>query len=143
MTGRDPAVGVLRAVIAGLAGTIAGIHIDLWNAHGYRHIPTIGTLFLLNGIAGCLLALASLGLPRKVLPLGWTATAGFAAATLAALLISVNAKLFGFTETVRAPLAWTSIAVEATACVAGAGAALWLCLSRRGDGSEPVDPWAR
>lgn len=105
----------VRILIAGLAGTIAGIHLDLWASYGYRHIPTIGALFILNGVAGTLLALASLTAPRHILRLAWLATSTYAAATLAALLISLNGKLFGFTETTSAPLLGPSIAIEIAA----------------------------
>lgn len=112
-------------MIGGLAGAIAGIHLDLWSHDGYRHIPTIGGLFLLNGIAGTVLALASVGLPRRVVPLAWLATAGFAGSTLIALLISLNGTLFGFHETTHAPLLGLSIAVEGAAFLVGGLAAVW------------------
>lgn len=134
MTPGVRAVAGLRVIVAGLAGAIAWIHIDLWSSHGYRNIPTIGALFILNGVAGTLLALASLAVPRKVLPLAWIGAASFAAATLAALLVSINASLFGFTETAGAPLVSASIGVEAAAVAVGVGAALLLSGShRRGD----------
>lgn len=115
---------VPRVVIGALAGAIAGIHVDLWSSHGYRHIPTIGALFLLNGVAGAVLALASVALPRRVVPLAWLATAGFAAGTLIALIVSLGGGLFGFTESTRAPLVALSIGVEAPAVLFGSAAAL-------------------
>lgn len=115
----------LRVLIAGLAGAIAGIHLDLWGEHGYRHIPTIGALFLLNGIAGAVLGLASLIVPGRLVPGAWLAIAGFGISTLVALLISLTGTLFGFTETTDAPLIALSIGVEAAAAVAGIAAVLW------------------
>ena len=114
-----------RVVVGGLAGAIAGIHLYLWSSDGYRHIPTIGVLFLLNGIAGAVLALASFGLPRRVVPLAWLATGGFAGSTLIALLISLNNTLFGFHESTSAPLLGLSIAVEGAAVLFAGAAALW------------------
>lgn len=126
MTGRLTAVTGLRMLVAGMAAAIAGIHLDLWGRYGYRHIPTIGALFLLNVVAGFLLAVGSLVAPRRIVAVVWIATAGFAAATLAALMVSLNAKLFGFTETSSAPLLAPSIGVEAATVLVGAAAGLWL-----------------
>jgi hypothetical protein len=126
---------LLRVVIAALAGSVAGIHLELWNGEGYRHIPTIGPLFLLNGVAGALLALASLAVPRRIVPLAWAAIAGYAGATLAALVVSLNGGLFGFVESTGAPLFAPSIGVETAAVLVGAGAAIWQVVSsRRPDG---------
>lgn len=130
MTPRSVTYVLLRLVTAALAGTIAGIHLDLWSGGGYRHIPTIGPLFLMNGIAGALLALVSLVVPRRIAPLAWAAIAGYAAATLAALLVSLNGGLFGFVETAGAPLFAPSIGVEAAAILIGAGAALWQAIAQ-------------
>ena len=116
---------IVRVVVGGLAGAIAGIHLDLWSSDGYKHIPTIGALFLLNGVAGAVLALASFGLPRRIVPLAWLGTAGFGASTLIALLISLNGTLFGFHESTSAPLLGASIAVEVAAFLLGGAAAVW------------------
>jgi hypothetical protein len=110
---------VLRVATAALVGAVAGIHLDLWSGHGYRYIPTIGNLFLLNGVAGSLLCFACLLLPRRVLPLAAASTALFAAGTITALALSVNIGLFGFTESTHAALFDQSIAVEAAAIAAG------------------------
>lgn len=115
----------VRVVVAGLAGAIAGIHLDLWSGSGYRHIPTIGPLFLLNGISGAILAAACLGLPRRYLPLAWLGVTGYAATTLAALLISLNTTLFGFHESTGAPLLAASVGVEVGAIVVSAAGLVW------------------
>jgi hypothetical protein len=114
-----PVIMVLRIVTAGLVGAIAGIHLDLWAGHGYRDIPTIGPLFMLNGVAGALLALGCLGAPRRLLPFTAASAVLFAAGTLVALILAVNVGLFGFTETTHAPLFVQAIAVEAATMVAG------------------------
>lgn len=112
-------VSAPRVLVAGLVGAIAGIHLELWAGYGYRHIPTIGTLFLLNGIGGALLGLSALAPPRRLLPLAWIAAALFAGATLIALIISLNTTLFGFTETTAAPLLIPSIVLEAATVLTG------------------------
>lgn len=109
----------LRVVSAGLLAAIAGIHLDLWAGNGYRYIPTIGPLFLLNGVAGCALALACLAAPRRFLVPVAASGALFAAGTLGALLISVNFGLFGFTESTTAPLLYQAVAVESAEILTG------------------------
>jgi len=85
---------VLRVTGAGLLAATAAIHLDLYLT-GYRNIPTIGWLFLLQIIAGFALAAAVLATGNQVVAaLG----AGFAVATLGGYLLSIWIGLFGFTE---------------------------------------------
>lgn len=109
----------VRVAGAGLLGTMAGIHLHLYLI-GYRSIPTIGRLFLLNAVAGAVLAAAMLVTPRRWLPLAGLAGGATLAGTLGALVLSLTVGLFGFLESTKAPLVGASIAVEA------AGAALLL-----------------
>jgi predicted lipoprotein with Yx(FWY)xxD motif len=91
---------ILRVVGSGLLIATAAIHLDLYLT-GYRTIPTIGWLFLLQVIAAFGLGLAVLAIPRRlVLPgrLAAAAGAGFALATLGGYLLSVWIGLFGFKE---------------------------------------------
>ena len=82
--------------IAGAAFLIASgaIHLDLYLT-GYRSIPTIGPLFLLQIIAAFVLAVAILVTRHW---LAAAAGAGFAASTLGGYLLSLKVGLFGFTE---------------------------------------------
>ena len=84
----------LRVVGAGLLAATGAIHLDLYLT-GFRHIPTIGPLFLLQVIAAFGLAVLVL-VPggRLFAALG----AGFAAATLGGYLLSIWFGLFGFKE---------------------------------------------
>ncbi|MGH9096209.1 MAG: hypothetical protein ACRDWB_02185 [Acidimicrobiales bacterium] len=107
---------LLRVVGAGLLGTIAGIHLHLW-LQSYRHIPTIGPLFLFNVVVSILLALAILGIPRRLLWLGLGAGSAFAGATLGGLVISLTAGLFQFQEQINGPLVPQTIVVESVAIV--------------------------
>jgi predicted lipoprotein with Yx(FWY)xxD motif len=97
-----PAI-VLRVAGSGLLIAIAAIHLDLYLT-GYRTIPTIGWLFLLQVIAAFGLALAVLAIPRRPAAallasrLAAAAGAGFALATLGGYLLSVWTGLFGFKE---------------------------------------------
>jgi predicted lipoprotein with Yx(FWY)xxD motif len=92
----------LRIAGTGLLIATAAIHLDLYLT-GYRTIPTIGWLFLLQVIAAFALALAVLVtglLPRSSwLPAASAAAgAGFAIATLGGYLLTLWAGLFGFRE---------------------------------------------
>src|SRR6266852_3431098 len=82
--------------IAGTALLIASgsIHLDLYLT-GYRSIPTIGPLFLLQVIAAFALAVA---IPVTRHWLAAAAGAGFAVSTLGGYLLSIWVGLFGFTE---------------------------------------------
>ena len=94
-----PAV-VLRVTGSGLLIATAAIHLDLYLT-GYRTIPTIGWLFLLQVIAAFGLGLAVLAIPRRLViggRLAAAAGAGFALATLGGYLLSVWIGLFGFKE---------------------------------------------
>jgi predicted lipoprotein with Yx(FWY)xxD motif len=90
-----------RAITAGLRVTGAGlliaaavIHLDLYLT-GYRSIPVIGNLFLLQVIVGFGVGVVVLATGSRV-----AAAAGalFALATLGGYLLSVWSGLFGFTE---------------------------------------------
>ena len=92
----------LRLAGAGLLAATAATHLDLYLT-GYRSIPTIGWLFLLQVIAAFALAAAVLAtafaredglVPRLVAAAG----AGFAVATLGGYLLSLWIGLFGFKE---------------------------------------------
>ncbi|MEU0403918.1 hypothetical protein ABZ318_27525 [Streptomyces sp. NPDC006197] len=109
---RRAAVLVLRSAAAGLTATMGAIHLALW-ADGYRDLATIGSLFLLNGVLGCLLAVALLLTPYRGLAPVATVTALFTAGTLGALFLSLTTGLFGFEESVDAELVRPTIAVEA------------------------------
>src|SRR3984957_12911133 len=91
---------VLRGAGSGLLIATAAIHLDLYLT-GYRTIPTIGWLFLLQVIAAFALGLAVLAIPgRLVLPgrLAGAAGARGPRPPLGGYLLSVWIGLFGFTE---------------------------------------------
>ncbi len=125
--GRRPAGLVASLVLVGGAALIlvSGIiHLHLW-ATGYKHIPKIGPLFLVQGIAAIILFVA-ISLIRRV----FIAVLGalFAAGTIAGLLVSVHFGLFGYRELMSAPWATTSLVIESAAVVLlaiGAGLVLY------------------
>ena len=83
--------GIVGAALLVAAGAI---HLDLYLT-GYRTIPTIGPLFLLQVIAAFVLAAAILVTGNWLVDL---AGAGFAVSTLGGYLLSLWVGLFGFTE---------------------------------------------
>jgi hypothetical protein len=93
---------------AALVAAASAIHLHLW-ATGYRAIPTIGPLFLVQGIVGSTLAVV-LAASRRLFAV--IAAAGFMVATIGGLLLSVYVGLFGFMDSLAAPFAGLSLAVE-------------------------------
>ena len=84
-------LGIVGAALLVASGSI---HLDLYLT-GYRTIPTIGPLFLLQVIAAFALAVA---IPVTGSWLAAAVGAGFAISTLAGYLLSLWVGLFGFTE---------------------------------------------
>ena len=86
----------LRLQVAGalLLAVSAAIHLDLY-VTGYRSIPTIGWLFLLQVIVAFVLTATVLVTHSS---LAAAASAGFALSTLGAYLLAVWSGLFGFKE---------------------------------------------
>jgi len=112
--GSTPQLG-LRISGAVLLAVSAGIHLDLYLT-GYRKIPTIGWLFLLQVIVGFMLTIAALVTRSR---LAAAASAALALSTLAAYLLAVWIGLFGFKEIrTRAGLAAGLIEVAAFATLA-------------------------
>ena len=138
-----PAI-VLRVAGAGLLTAIAAIHLDLYLT-GYRTIPVIGWLFLLQVIGAFGLALAELAIPRRPAAalmasrLAAAAGAGFALATLGGYLLSVWTGLFGFKE-VRTTAGITAGLVEVAAFVVLAALALAPAPADRGAAAPAAFP---
>src|SRR5207342_1928153 len=84
----------LRLAVGGLLIATGAIHLDLYLT-GYRSIPVIGWLFLLQVIAAFVLGAAVLASAAR---LAAAAGAVFALATLGGYLLSVWIGLFGFKE---------------------------------------------
>ena len=112
--GSTPQLG-LRISGAVLLAVSAGIHLDLYLT-GYRKIPTIGWLFLLQVLVGFMLTIAALVTRSR---LAAAASAALALSTLGAYLLAVWIGLFGFKEIrTRAGLAAGLIEVAAFATLA-------------------------
>ena len=94
LTARPAGRLTLRVAGAGLLAATGAIHLDLYLT-GYRSIPTIGWMFLLQVITAFGLAAAVLATGRRLIA---AAGAGFALATLGGYLLSMWVGLFGFKE---------------------------------------------
>lgn len=108
---------------AGLLVWMAWIHLHLWN-DGYKHLPSIGYLFMLNFVAGVVLAGCVLAAPRRVLAGAAGAGALLAIGTLVSLILSINVGLLGFQDGLDAPFVHLSIWVEAAAAAVLAATAV-------------------
>jgi hypothetical protein len=94
----------------------AVMHIVLWSTYSYRAIPTIGSLFLIQAIAGLAIGIAVVA-TRRV----WASVVavGYSAATATGFLVTDIHGLFGFHDTWAAPFAEVAFAVELAAVVLG------------------------
>jgi hypothetical protein len=119
---------VLRLACVALLVWVAAIHLHLWS-EGYRHIPTVGPLFLADGVGGLLLAAVLLVWPR---PLAGLLGAGFLASALGGLIVSINFGLFGFRESLGASFVVETIILESVGIVAFLAwvGAVWQGLTR-------------
>ena len=123
---------IARWAVRTLAGTGGGflvwsgvIHLMLWS-DGYKDISVIGPLFLVQGIASIILAVA-------IVAFGWLALlvagAVAGAATAVGLLLTASVGLFGYTENLSVPYATLSLAVEFTAAFVLLAGAVLLALA--------------
>ena len=120
------AITVLAVAGAGLTVWSGVIHLQLWS-QGYRDISVIGPLFLVQGIASIVLALA-LVVFRRVFLLA--AGAALMAGTGVGLLLSATVGLFGYQESLAITDAQTSLMVEFIGAAVLAGAAVVLAAAR-------------
>ena len=120
----------VRLVGAALLLAMGAIHLRLW-FDGYRDVTWIGPLFLANAVLGVLAGLAVLLTPARWL--GWVSllAALLAIGTLGGLVLSLTVGLFGFYETLSAPLVAPTIVVESAAFVVFGGYATWTLLGAR------------
>jgi hypothetical protein len=131
--GRRAAALLLSLACVALLAWIGAIHLHLW-LEGYRQIPTDGPLFLLDAVAG--LALAALLLVWAA-PLTGLLAAGYTAATLGALLISLTVGLFGFRESISASFVTQSLIVETITVLA---LLTWAALVTVRSARQPTPP---
>lgn len=114
-TRRTVGMAVVRALTAAAVLLSADIHLEMW-ATGFRNIPVIGPLFLLNAAGGLVLGVALLVGRYRLVAL---AAAGFGAATLAAFTVSATVGLFGVQESLTGVPERMSVVAESVALIGG------------------------
>jgi hypothetical protein len=117
----EVAMLLLRLGSIGLLSADGWVHLHLWQ-DGYRHIATIGPLFLVGAVSALVVATGLLVRPSRLIG---TLGIGLVLGILAGLVASVNVGLFGFKESLSAPFAGESIALEIAAALTLAG---WVAL---------------
>lgn len=118
----------IRVVTAVAALVSAAVHLRLWIGD-FRDIDIVGPAFLLNAIAGVVIA---------VLLIGWVhwipafLALGFGATTLGAFVISATVGLFGVNESWTGAYVFIAAASEVV-CIIGGALLLWPAWSARGE----------
>jgi hypothetical protein len=100
-------VGAAALVVSGL------VHLHLWDI-AYRHVDTLGPLFVVQGVAALVLAVALVAWPRPVVAL---AAALLALGTIGGYVKALNGGIFGFTLPVVTGWANLALAAELVAMV--------------------------
>jgi hypothetical protein len=126
---------LLLVIIAGAGLTVYSgyIHLYLWGRQPYPYsaIPTIGPLFLLQGIVGILLGVLAAAARRLFAVL---LAAGFLVVSAAALVIDVEVGMFGFQDSWSVPYATSTLYLEIVGAVLlliAAGALAWPAVAAR------------
>lgn len=106
---------VMRVVTAAAVLVSGAVHLKVW-LDGFRNIAVIGPSFMLNAVAGLVIAVLLLAWRHWVPPL---LAVGFGAATLGAFVVSATVGLFGVHELWTGGPVLTAAASEVVAVVAG------------------------
>ena len=102
---------ILSAIFLLAAG---GIHLyEVFTGTG----GVLGVLFVLNGIAGIVLAVAMLVLHGRLLQLATVLSLLFMIATLGALVLALTVGLFGITQTWDTPIVPPTVIIESIGIV--------------------------
>lgn len=107
----------LRAVLAVASLVSAGVHFKLWLVDDFSELDVVGPAFLLNAVAGVVIAVLLL-VWRSWLPL--LLAIGFGASTLLAFIISTTPMgLFGVHDSWSGVQQWTAAIAELVLVVGG------------------------
>ena len=106
----------VRLLAAAAVLVSAAVHLIMW-FNGVRDQYVIGPLFMLNAVAGVVIAGLLLMWRHWAPPL---LAIGFGASTLGAFIISTTVGLFGVHASWSGAAVWTAALSEAVAVVAGA-----------------------
>lgn len=132
-------VAITVMIAGGAACTVYSgyIHLYLWGRqqYPYRDIPTIGPLFLIQGIVAIVIGLLTV-ISRRVGAL--LAGAGLLVASVVALVIDVEVGMFGFKDSWSVPYVKTTFYEEIVGAVLLLAAAGLLTWSGRARGPGPL-----
>ncbi|MGA8248713.1 MAG: hypothetical protein WB797_17530 [Nocardioides sp.] len=109
----------VRLVVAAAVLVSAYVHLYEWlngGVRGYRHVHVIGNLFIVNVVAGVVIAVLLVAWRHWLAPF---LALGFGASTLGGFAISVQWGLFGDHEKWQGPYIWTAAVAEAVAILGG------------------------
>jgi hypothetical protein len=104
----------VRLIAAAAVLVSAYVHLKEW-IDGFRHVHVIGPLFVVNVVAGVVIAVLLVTWRHWLAPF---LALGFAASTLGGFVIAAQWGLFGDHEKWQGPYVWTAAAAEAVAIVA-------------------------
>lgn len=111
---------MITRLIAAVAVLVSAVvHLWLW-FDGFREIEVIGPAFMVNAVAGVVIAVLLLAW-RHWIPL--LLAVGFGATTLGSFIISATVGLFGVNERWTGGFVWTAFVAEVVAILAGLVAA--------------------
>jgi hypothetical protein len=105
----------VRLIAAAAVLISAYVHFKEW-IDGYRHVHVIGPLFVVNVVAGVVIAILLVTWRHWLAPF---LAVGFGASTLGGFVIAAQWGLFGDHEKWQGPYVWTAAVAEAVAIVAG------------------------
>jgi hypothetical protein len=108
----------IRLIAAVAVLVSAAVHLYLW-LNGVREQGTVGQLFVVNVVAGVVIAVMLVAWRSWVPPF---LAAGFGASTLGAFVISSTVGLFGIHTTWEGFYVWAAAVSEVVAIVAGLAA---------------------
>jgi hypothetical protein len=122
---------IVRLLAAAAVLVSAYVHLKLW-IDGFRHLHVVGPAFLVNAVAGVVIAALLIGWKHWLAPL---LAAGFGASTLGAFAIATtSAGLFGTHEKWQGSYQWTAAIAEAVAILVG----LYAVAQERRTTSQPA-----
>ena len=120
---------IARRLTAAAVLVSGAVHLKLW-FDGFRHENVIGPAFMINAVAGLVIA-ALLLRWRHWVPL--FLAVGFGASTLGAFVVATTVGLFGLHEHWEGFYVWAAAVSEAVAIIAGVVAGVqegWLSRAR-------------
>jgi hypothetical protein len=121
---------IVRLIAAAAVLVSAYVHFKEW-IDGFRHVHVIGPLFVVNVVAGVVIAVLLVTWRHWLAPF---LALGFGASTLGGFVIAAQWGLFGDHEKWQGPYVWTAAASEAVVIVT----ALYLLSAERRTAAVPV-----